>query len=178
MTAVGRLWKKLAAERASLWRAAGSEGRGCLADGRRDRPALAQKLPEHSPADNDAPAQLRRDQRYRRVVLADLPAMESLELTLSRVIPYWQYVVVPNLNCEGTVLVVAHGNTLLVLSVFLDGMPYDNVATYPDRRKRTARTVLTGWPGDYAPGRVTRHGSNSPTRLTGQSAITDSTWRR
>lgn len=42
--------------------------------------------------------------------------------------------------------------------------------------KRTARAVLTGM--CYSTGSAMRHGSSSLTRLTGQSAMTPSTWRR
>ncbi|MBW1507722.1 hypothetical protein B6V70_25295 [Escherichia coli] len=45
-----------------------------------------------------------------------------------------------------------------------------------DNRKRTARAVLTGM--CYSAGSAMRHGSSSLTRLTGQSAMTPSTWRR
>ncbi|MCR2858125.1 hypothetical protein HNS17_26955, partial [Escherichia coli] len=41
--------------------------------------------------------------------------------------------------------------------------------------KRTARAVLTGM--CYSAGSAMRHGSSSLTRLTGQSAMTPSTWR-
>ena len=44
------------------------------------------------------------------------------------------------------------------------------------KRKRTARAVLTGM--CYSAGSAMRHGSSSLTRLTGQSAMTPSTWRR
>ncbi|BES12736.1 hypothetical protein Ef18B226LT_13150 [Escherichia fergusonii] len=46
----------------------------------------------------------------------------------------------------------------------------------PVSRKRTARAVLTGM--CYSAGSAMRHGSSSLTRLTGQSAMTPSTWRR
>ncbi len=45
-----------------------------------------------------------------------------------------------------------------------------------EKRKRTARAVLTGM--CYSAGSAMRHGSSSLTRLTGQSAMTPSTWRR
>ncbi|GDM40612.1 single stranded DNA-binding protein [Escherichia coli] len=45
-----------------------------------------------------------------------------------------------------------------------------------DVSKRTARAVLTGM--CYSAGSAMRHGSSSLTRLTGQSAMTPSTWRR
>ncbi|MCD4082148.1 hypothetical protein KX512_25550, partial [Escherichia coli] len=44
-----------------------------------------------------------------------------------------------------------------------------------DNGKRTARAVLTGM--CYSAGSAMRHGSSSLTRLTGQSAMTPSTWR-
>ncbi len=46
----------------------------------------------------------------------------------------------------------------------------------PSKRKRAARTVLTGM--CYSVGSATRQGSSSLTRFIGQSAITSSTWRR
>ncbi len=44
------------------------------------------------------------------------------------------------------------------------------------KRKRPARAVLTGM--CYSVGSMMRQGSSSLTWLTGQSAITSSTWRR
>ncbi|MFM4052667.1 transposase [Klebsiella quasipneumoniae] len=52
----------------------------------------------------------------------------------------------------------------------------DNLLFKWIRRKRTARTVLTGM--CYSVGSVMRQGSSSLTRLTGQSAMTSRTWRR
>lgn len=51
------------------------------------------------------------------------------------------------------------------------------VGRIPLERKRPAKAVLTGATG-YSAGRATRQGSSSPTRFTGQSAITFSTCRR
>lgn len=48
--------------------------------------------------------------------------------------------------------------------------------TLSKKCKRTARAVLTGM--CYSAGSAMRHGSSSLTRLTGQSAMTPSTWRR
>lgn len=67
------------------------------------------------PEDSDSPANLRQDPRYKNVGLADLPATESLEMTLLRVIPYWKHVVENQLLHNQTVLVVSHGNTLRAL---------------------------------------------------------------
>jgi len=79
------------------------------------------------PADAEAPGRLHRDPRYHRVTLSDLPATESLEMTLHRVMPYWQHVVVPQLRCGNTVLMVAHGNSLRALMSFLNGMEEEAV---------------------------------------------------
>ena len=48
--------------------------------------------------------------------------------------------------------------------------------TWNNKGKRTARAVLTGM--CYSAGSAMRHGSSSLTRLTGQSAMMPSTWRR
>ncbi len=50
------------------------------------------------------------------------------------------------------------------------------LSVLPEWRKRTARAILTGM--CYSAGSAMRHGSSSLTQLTGQSAMTPSTWRR
>lgn len=50
------------------------------------------------------------------------------------------------------------------------------ICPHCNKGKRTARAVLTGM--CYSSGSAMRHGSSSLTRLTGQSAMTPSTWRR
>ena len=57
------------------------------------------------------------------------------------------------------------------------GHDYDNHWEGEKLSKRPAKAVLTGATG-YSAGRATRQGSSSPTRFTGQSAITFSTCRR
>ncbi len=57
-----------------------------------------------------------------------------------------------------------------------DQHPEVKTVSYDSYRKRTARAVLTGM--CYSAGSAMRHGSSSLTRLTGQSAMTPSTWRR
>ncbi|MBK5017180.1 2,3-diphosphoglycerate-dependent phosphoglycerate mutase [Pantoea sp. S62] len=104
------------------------------------------------PADAEAPARLHRDPRYRRVALSDLPATESLEMTLRRVMPYWQHAVVPQLRPGRTVLLAAHGNSLRALMSFLNGMEEEAVAQLH---------VPTGVPAVYrmsADARVVSHG--------------------
>lgn len=79
------------------------------------------------PADREAPGRLHQDPRYRHVALSDLPTTESLEMTIRRVLPYWRHVVVPQLKSGKTVLVVAHGNSLRALIMFLNGMEEEAV---------------------------------------------------
>ncbi len=60
------------------------------------------------------------DPRYRGVV--DLPATESLALTLERVRPCWQETIEPELRAGRNVLIAAHGNSLRALVKMLDGI--------------------------------------------------------
>lgn len=76
----------------------------------------------------DDPRHPRFDPRYAQVDPADLPATESLENTLARVLPCWQRVIVPRLQAGERVLVVAHGNSLRALIKYLDGIPDQDVA--------------------------------------------------
>jgi len=62
------------------------------------------------------------DRRYANVPAAELPATESLKDTLARVLPYWEQVIVPELERGRQVLVVAHGNSLRALVKMLDGV--------------------------------------------------------
>jgi 2,3-bisphosphoglycerate-dependent phosphoglycerate mutase len=60
------------------------------------------------------------DRRYADVDAGDLPATESLKDTLTRVLPYWEQRIVPELRLGRQVLVVAHGNSLRALVKMLD----------------------------------------------------------
>jgi 2,3-bisphosphoglycerate-dependent phosphoglycerate mutase len=62
------------------------------------------------------------DRRYADVAPADLPATESLKDTLTRVLPYWNERIAPQVAQGRDVLVVAHGNSLRALVKMLDGM--------------------------------------------------------
>ena len=45
-----------------------------------------------------------------------------------RMLPYWYDAIVPDLGRDGTVLVVAHGNSLRALVKHLDGISDDDIA--------------------------------------------------
>jgi 2,3-bisphosphoglycerate-dependent phosphoglycerate mutase len=72
------------------------------------------------PLSVDDPRHPRFDPRYAEVDPKSLPAAESLKDTLSRVLPFWESRVVPELRANRTVLIVAHGNSLRALVKMLD----------------------------------------------------------
>ncbi len=59
------------------------------------------------------------DRRYAGAVLPDT---ESLKTTLSRVQPYWEQAIVPDLRAGQTLLIAAHGNSLRAIVKLLFGM--------------------------------------------------------
>ncbi len=79
------------------------------------------------PLSDDDPGHPRFDPRYRGVDRADLPACESLSLTLDRVLPYWRSAIAPRLQAGETVLVAAHGNSLRAMVKHLDGISDDEI---------------------------------------------------
>ncbi|MFZ9228013.1 MAG: 2,3-bisphosphoglycerate-dependent phosphoglycerate mutase, partial [Candidatus Nanopelagicales bacterium] len=59
---------------------------------------------------NDKYAQ-NNDPKYKDMPSSEIPLTECLKDVVKRVIPYWQESIVPDLQAEKTVLVVAHGNS-------------------------------------------------------------------
>ena len=78
----------------------------------------------------DDPRHPRFDPRYADVDAASLPAAESLKDTLSRVLPYWESRIVPELRANKDVLVVAHGNSLRALVKMLDMMSESDIVEF------------------------------------------------
>jgi 2,3-bisphosphoglycerate-dependent phosphoglycerate mutase len=78
----------------------------------------------------DDPRHPRFDPRYADVDAASLPAAESLKDTLSRVLPYWESRVVPELRAGKNVLIVAHGNSLRALVKMLDMMSESDIVEF------------------------------------------------
>jgi len=81
-------------------------------------PALEANDPSH-PAN---------DPRYNGI--DGLPATESLADTLLRVTKWWQEKLVPQLESDRKVLVVAHGNSLRAMAKFLDDLSEDEIMQY------------------------------------------------
>jgi len=72
-------------------------------------------------ADDDQYSQAA-DVRYAGLPPEARPRTECLKDVTARMLPYWYDAVVPDLGQDGTVLVVAHGNSLRALVKHLDGI--------------------------------------------------------
>ena len=81
-------------------------------------PPLADDDP-HSPAG---------DPRYALLPSELMPRTECLKDVLTRLMPYWHDVIIPDLAADATVLVVAHGNSLRALVKHLDGISDEKIA--------------------------------------------------
>jgi 2,3-bisphosphoglycerate-dependent phosphoglycerate mutase len=62
------------------------------------------------------------DPRYAEVPAAELPAAESLQDTLARVLPFWHSRIAPELRGGRNVLVAAHGNSLRAMVKMLNNV--------------------------------------------------------
>ncbi|WP_347304074.1 2,3-diphosphoglycerate-dependent phosphoglycerate mutase [Croceibacterium sp. TMG7-5b_MA50] len=57
----------------------------------------------------------------------DVPATESLKLTIERVLPYWESAIVPQLQAGETVIISAHGNSLRALVKHLSNISDEEI---------------------------------------------------
>lgn len=62
------------------------------------------------------------DRRYASLTPGQLPATESLKITLERVLPYWNSTLAPEIKSGRRLLVVAHGNSIRAMVKYLDDM--------------------------------------------------------
>jgi 2,3-bisphosphoglycerate-dependent phosphoglycerate mutase len=62
------------------------------------------------------------DRRYAELTPAQLPATESLKITLERVLPYWHSTLAPMIKSGKRVLIAAHGNSLRAMVKYLDNI--------------------------------------------------------
>jgi 2,3-bisphosphoglycerate-dependent phosphoglycerate mutase len=67
------------------------------------------------------------DARYAGVPAAELPAAESLQDTLARVLPFWNSRIAPELRSGRNVMVAAHGNSLRAMVKMLDNVPEKDI---------------------------------------------------
>jgi 2,3-bisphosphoglycerate-dependent phosphoglycerate mutase len=62
------------------------------------------------------------DRRYVSLTPEQLPATESLKITLERVLPYWHSTLVPSIQSGKRVVIAAHGNSIRALVKYLDNI--------------------------------------------------------
>lgn len=62
------------------------------------------------------------DPRYASLTPEQLPATESLKITLERVLPYWESTLAPVIKSGKRVIVAAHGNSIRALVKYLDNI--------------------------------------------------------
>ena len=64
----------------------------------------------------------RHDPRYASLAPDQIPATESLKITLERVLPYWHSTLAPMIKTGKRILIAAHGNSLRALVKYLDNV--------------------------------------------------------
>src|SRR6202042_2211012 len=74
------------------------------------------------PIADDDPLSQAGDVRYAGLPPEARPRTECLKDVVTRMLPYWYDAIVPDMGHDGTVLVVAHGNSLRALVKHLDGI--------------------------------------------------------
>jgi len=62
------------------------------------------------------------DPRYASLTPEQLPATESLKITLERVLPYWHSTLAPMIQSGKRVIIAAHGNSIRALVKYLDNI--------------------------------------------------------
>ncbi len=67
------------------------------------------------------------DRRYEGLTPAQLPATESLKITLERVLPYWYKTLEPMIKSGKRVLIAAHGNSIRALVKYLDNISENEI---------------------------------------------------
>src|SRR5512135_846686 len=62
------------------------------------------------------------DPRYASLTPEQMPATESLKITLERVLPYWHSTLTPAIKSGKRVLIAAHGNSIRAMVKYLDNI--------------------------------------------------------
>lgn len=75
------------------------------------------------------PRHPRFEPRYSEIAPQDLPATESLQDCIERILPYWKQVIFPELKQAQELLVVAHGNSLRGIVKYLKNIPEENIVS-------------------------------------------------
>lgn len=80
------------------------------------------------------------DPRYASLTPDQLPATESLKITLERVLPYWHSELVPAIKSGKRVIIAAHGNSIRAMVKYLDDISDEEI---------TGLNIPTGLPLVY-----------------------------
>ena len=80
------------------------------------------------PLDRDDPQHPRFDPRYAAIPPKQLPAAESLALTLERVLPCWESEIAPALRDGQRLLIAAHGNSIRAIVKHLESISDDEIS--------------------------------------------------
>jgi 2,3-bisphosphoglycerate-dependent phosphoglycerate mutase len=75
----------------------------------------------------DDPRHPRFDPRYANLSKAQLPATESLKITLERVLPFWHSTIAPAIKTGKPLLIAAHGNSLRAMVKYLDNVSEEEI---------------------------------------------------
>lgn len=75
------------------------------------------------------PRHPRFEPRYSEIAPQDLPATESLQDCIERILPYWKQVIFPELKQAQELLVVAHGNSLRGIVKYLKNIAEENIVS-------------------------------------------------
>jgi 2,3-bisphosphoglycerate-dependent phosphoglycerate mutase len=67
------------------------------------------------------------DPRYASMSKTQLPATESLKITLERVLPYWHTTIAPEIKAGKRLLIAAHGNSMRALVKYLDDISNEEI---------------------------------------------------
>lgn len=67
------------------------------------------------------------DPRYALLTPEELPLTESLAMTIDRVRPCWEELIVPALHLYGNVMIAAHGNSLRALVMMLNHLSPEQI---------------------------------------------------
>jgi 2,3-bisphosphoglycerate-dependent phosphoglycerate mutase len=76
----------------------------------------------------DDPRYPGKDPRYAGLSAAEIPLTECLEDTVRRFLPCWRDVIAPVVRSGKRVIIVAHGNSLRALVMYLDKIPENKIA--------------------------------------------------
>jgi 2,3-bisphosphoglycerate-dependent phosphoglycerate mutase len=68
-----------------------------------------------------------KDPRYKTLTERELPLTENLSETMTRVLPFWNETIIPDIKLNHKVIISAHGNSLRALIQYIDHLSDEEV---------------------------------------------------